>query len=340
VRTPTQISPRGGYALADISQSNDCLGLAPRWCLVYADVRSATRADLCGAMIGVDGAVLVPHRVVHATGGALLFPSVSSPAQAADGSPQWFITLEQQSPAQAFGLVVPSDLGSVWLEPLTAYHGIGPIRVRAETDGVRFALVSGSTATGTLVMTAATLAWWQNTGVLHESPTPLGSTFAFPRVCSKVSGGGVQGADYLIVGVNQSASSPHRIAIARYLGHSAGAAVRYRDTDCGNAYLRHAGTPYLGSQISFTLYDVGADLPGFLVGLPRDPALPLCGACLVGVDLLGPVIHVSMTARMSLGIPRDIGLLGVGLACQGYAIGSGPCGPQIQLSDTIDFWFR
>ena len=47
---------------------------------------------------------------------------------------------------------------------------------------------------------------------------------------------------------------------------------------------------------------------------------------------------VPFAAPMSLTVPRDPQLVGVGLSVQGFALGSGPCGAAaLRLSDTVVF---
>jgi hypothetical protein len=98
------------------------------------------------------------------------------------------------------------------------------------------------------------------------------------------------------------------------------------------------GEGMLAEPMQFTLSGIGVDLAGLVLGLPA-AALPICTGCSLGVSLSGPLVNFP-GSQLDLPVPCDPNLVGLALAVQGYAFGSGTCLGRGRFSDTIDFTIR
>lgn len=319
------------YSLPQVSQSNgNGFSLTPRWMVVYQFRFSATDEDIYGAALAQNGAITTSNTPIDTSVASDLVPSVSSPNTDFTGSdPLFLVTYERQSPLEARArLLSASFVNQIVPVSLTASFGFGPFWVRAECDGNRFAVISGAAA-----ISVGTLAYNGTSLVLQEAPLALPTVPAYPRLCSKRSGGGSH-TDYGITFVDTN-WFPDRIVVSAYRGHAPSANFTRRVMACNGLQLDVAGLAMLGETMTFSLSNAGSDIPGFAFGAPL-PATPLlCGACQLGVDSNGAILLIG--GSLPIAVPTTAGLVGFTAAVQGFAIGSGPCFLSLRFSDTIDF---
>lgn len=64
----------------------------------------------------------------------------------------------------------------------------------------------------------------------------------------------------------------------------------------------------------------------------------LCAACPIGVSPVGVILVPGTT--LSVLVPTNLALVGYTASVQGFALGSGPCGPALRFSDTFDVVIR
>jgi hypothetical protein len=266
-----------------------------------------------------------PRRI--ALNGDDLFPHVSSPLTDVGPTPRFMITWERFGTANALvAKVLTPDLPLTQDIDLTRRYGFSQTFSRVDSDGARFAVAC---KIGT-DLRIGTLAWVNNDLVLHEAPQSIGNG-DYPYLASKRSGGG-NNTDYGVVYIRPGATP--RAAIALYEGRANTGGFNRRSTSCGLGIAGN-GRPTVGNSLEFSLTNTGTDLLGLLLGIPA-PALTLCSTCRLGLDPTQTMIPFPVP--MSLPLPSDPLFVGVTLGVQGFALGSGPCGPaQLRLSDTIDF---
>lgn len=163
---------------------------------------------------------------------------------------------------------------------------------------------------------------------MHETLQHVG-TGAHPRLASKRSGGGGS-TEYGIV--YRNTNSPSRTFLGIYQGRAPAGGFTRRSTGCGLS-ISASGRPFLGETVHFTIADAGTDLVALLLGFPA-PAAPLCANCSLGIDPARPI--VALAAPLTLPLPHYSSCVGLTLATQGVAIGSGNCPGPYRVSDTID----
>lgn len=298
----------------------------PRWCVVYNEHALPTDADVRGTMIDLAGNVIVERAItLDATND--VFPQVSSPLVDVDGQPRFLVSYEQWSAtSEMVARVVDSGLVSRTPQVnLTRRYGFDGAFSRVESDGTRFA---ATTKVGSNLR-VGTLAFANDDIVLHETPQVIAGG-DFPHIASKRSGGGPN-TEYGIVYIS-SGSSP-RASLGLYHGRAPAGGITHRGTSCGLG-IDTNGQATLGATLQVALSNVRNDVVGLLLGGPA-PAVPLCPNCAIGVDIAQPVI--ALPTPLNLRLPTSPRFVGATVAVQGYAIGSGTCGPAaLRLSDTVD----
>jgi hypothetical protein len=316
VCTQPQISLSNGNGLTTL----------PRWFVVFNIVGTPTDNDVWGTMFDLQGSVIL-SRAITIDSTDDLYPQVSSPLVDLDG-PQFMVSYEQQvgSTSEMVVRIMTRDIVTAFPQlNLTRRYGFSGVFSRVESDGTRFA----ATTKVANAIRIGTLAILNNDVVLHEALQNINNG-DFPHIASKRSGGGTN-TDYGIVYIGSS----QRAALATYQGRAPTGGFVQRFTGCGPLGLQSSGQPLLGRTLQFTLTNAGTGPFGFLIGLPAT-AVTLCSNCQFGVDLSGPL--VGFPSPLSLPLPPEPRLVGLTLAVQGYALGSGRCPPAaIYLSDTIDF---
>lgn len=319
------------YCLPAVSQSNGAgMSSAPHWLIAYQFRFSPTDWDIYCAAVSATGVLTTRSTNIDTSLFLDTVPSVSSPAT--DGSsadPLYLVTYERAAPAEGRARVLDLRLANRITPTSLARFGLGPLWVRAESDGCRFAVLAGNPIGPT------TLALANGTLVRHDAPTALPGVPSSGRIASKRSGGGST-TDYGIAYVDE-APNPDQIWVAAYRGHAGGGITR-RATACLGLAIAFAGEGMLGETLRFTLTGTGTDLVGHVLGLPA-AALPVCPGCSLGVDVSGPLVNFP-GSRLDLPVPCDANLVGLALAVQGYAFGSGTCLGSGRFSDTIDFTIR
>ncbi len=332
LRRPIDNTANTITANAQISRSNFAATLSQqRWLIVYRYRFSATDWDVLGATLTWNGTVAIRGTIDNSAANHIE-PGVSSAAGGAP-VPQFGVTFEETSGLNRLrGMVVDGNLLTVVANTnLSALLSApAPYYPRIETDGCRYVV----TYANGLPAYAATLAVVNSAFVVHEAPQEIGSGMdAYSlNIASRASGGGSL-TGYAIVFRNDLVT-PDPIVFATYEGHAAGG-LSLRQTGCNGLGMTASGRAALGHSVSGTLTGVGIDLPGMLIGVPA-PAFPLCGSCLVGIDLAGPVVHLPNLANVTLGIPCGTVLVGSTVSLQGYAVGTGPCIAGLRLSHTLD----
>jgi hypothetical protein len=322
------------YSLPAVSQSNgNGFATAARWLVAYQFRFSATDEDIYGCAIGQGGAITTSNTAIDTNTVSDQYPSVSSPnTTAANGNPLFLVTYERQNPFVARARLLSGGMiNQIAAVDLSTSFGLGGFWLRAESDGNRFAVLNGAGTIG-----AATFAYNGSALTLHESTAPLPGTPAYPRLCSKRSGGG-SFTDYGIAYVEES-TVPDRIGVSLYNGRQPGNDVVRRIMGCNALNIDAAGRPYLGETVTFSLSNVGFDIPGFAVGAFAPASNAFCTPCPLGVSLTGVTLLVG--SSLPIVVPPGSGLLGAGLSVQGFALGSGPCVASLRFADTIDITVR
>lgn len=319
------------HSLPHVSQSNgNGISPTPRWVVVYQFRFSATDEDIYGAVLDRNGTITRSSSAIDTSPFVDLVPSVSSPAMdSSNGDPLFMVTYERQSPLEGRARVLNINFLNHVSPTGLGQFGLGPFWVRAESDGCRFAVLTGLTT-----ISVATLALANGSLVRHEGPQALPGVPAYPRIASKRSGGGPR-TDYGIAYVDD-APTPNPIVIAAYRGHVPGSGVTRRPMACGGLGIDASGRPFLGEELRFELANTGSDVVGQLLGVPA-AAFPICFGCSLGVNLSGPLVNFASVRQLVLRLPCDVGLLNATLAVQGYGAGSGSCLGTMRFSDTLDF---
>jgi hypothetical protein len=310
-----------------ISLSNgNGLTATPRWCVVYQWFNGTNDWDCFAVVLDLAGNITAWRRV--AINGNEMYPHVSCPLTDVGGTPRFMITWERYGVAEELvARVVAMDIATIGPEfNLTRRYGFDPTFSRVDCDGGRFAVAC---QIGTSLR-IGTLAWVNNDLVLHEGlqTIDIGNQ---PYLASKRSGGG-SNTEYGVVYI--APNTPPRAAFAVYEGRATAGGFSRRSTGCGLGIFA-SGRPFLGNSVQFSLTSLGTDLGGLLLGVPM-PAVTWCANCQLGIDPT-QVLFV-LPQPMSLPLPSDPGVVGITLAVQGFALGSGPCQPAaLRLSDAIDF---
>ena len=323
------------YSLPSVSQSNgNGLATAARWMVVYQYRYSSLDWDIYGCTLNQAGTITASNQPVDSSTLNDLVPTVSSPnTDSAGGNPLFLVTYERQNPSEARARLVSAQ----FVNQIPAVNlslppfGLGGFWVRAESDGNRFAVLNGAGTIG-----VATLAYNGSALVLQEASQPLPGAPSYPRLCSKRSGGGAR-TDYGIAYIETS-WSPDRIGVSAYRGHTPGNDVARRVMGCTNLQIDVSGRPFLGESLTFSLANVGFDIPGFAFGTPAPASNVVCAACPLGVSLTGVTLLVG--SNLTVAIPTSVALVNFTAAVQGFALGSGPCVASLRFADTIDFSVR
>jgi hypothetical protein len=233
--------------------------------------------------------------------------------------------------------------GAVAAAPLIARDQFDPA---VDTDGIRFVYTYTEDEGGNLNIYA---------GCLHDAGAAL--AWDDPRVVVDVGGIDEQRAElvsmagaggptglYRFAWDEEVAAANHDIRGARF---QCGAVLRgpfsYHPTACGGANaptLAVSGDAVLGGSISFTLATPPSTLPLLWLGVKTSAPLCSTGECTLGATLL----HVLVTASLSIQIPQSTSLVGSVFGVQGAAVlASGGCLSgtiPYTVSDTIDFMIQ
>jgi hypothetical protein len=326
------------HSMPQVSQSNgNGLTANPSWLVAYQFRFSATDEDIYGAALDANGTITTASRSIDNSPATDFVPSVSSPATDLPGTtPAFMVTYERQGPLEARARIIQETFGIGFLNlispvSLTAAFGLGPFWVRTESDGCRFAVLSGSAT-----IAVATLAMDNGSLVMHESPQSLAGIPSYPRIASKRSGGGPRtGYGIAYADLNWF---PDRILITAYAGRAPGSSLARRVMGCNGLAIDAAGEPFLGEGVTFTLSNVGAGLPGFVFSSPAPASTAVCASCPLGVAQSGAVALIGSTFNVA--IPCVPSFVGFTAAVQGFALGGGPCIASLRFSDTIDMTVR
>lgn len=319
------------FSVPTVSQSNgNGFATAARWFVAYQFRFSATDEDIYGACVAPDGSITTTNSAIDTSVISDLGPSVSSPhTTTSGGNPLFLVTYERQGPAEARARLLSAGMvNQIAPVNMTAAFGFGPFWVRAECDGNRFAVLSGAAT-----ISVSTLAYTGSALVMHESPQALPTIPDYPRLCSKRSGGGTA-TDYGITFADLN-WFPDRIVVVSYRGHAPSADFTRRVMGCNGLQIDVAGRAMLAETMTFSLSNVGFDIPGFAFGasIPANPVF--CSACPLGVNPAGVILVVGTT--LAIPVPPNASLVGASGGVQGFGLGSGPCALTMRFSDTIDF---
>ncbi len=310
-----------------LSNGNGFVG-TPAWCIVYSLQVSASNWDVYGALLDVSGNITRVHSAISTGAANDLYTYVSSPMTENPALPAFLVSYERQTnpPEMVVRLVGPQFQTLVPETNLTRNFGFSGIYCRVESDGTRFAATCQSGGQ----MRVGTFAAVNGGLVLHEPPQAIGSG-ASAHLASKRSGGGPS-ADYGVAYM-RSNSTPTGISLCTYEGRAPSGGLSWRSTGCGLA-LDHSGEPYLGRTMQFAVANPGSDVAGVALGLPSTTNAP-CSQCQMGLDLQVPILW--NLASLQFTVPARADIVGLQLAVQAFAIGSGPCQPfGLRLSETID----
>ncbi|MBK8978881.1 MAG: hypothetical protein IPM29_23520 [Planctomycetes bacterium] len=329
------------HTLPHVSQSNgNGFTASPQWLVVWQFRFSPTDWDVYGAAVapgGASGTITTRAVSIDASANNDLVPAVSSPATDLGGTvPAYMVTYERQAPFVAMARIVSPVFSTAFVNQitpvdLTQAFGLGGFWVRTESDGCRFAVLSGNGN-----VTVSTFALGSGGLVLQEAPQVLPTVPFYPRIAAKRSGGGSH-TDYGIAFVDTN-WFPDRIAVSAYEGRTAGSGIVRRTMACQGLSIGVAGRPFLGEVLTFTLTNHGTDAAAFAFGDTAPATNLLCATCPFGV-LLNTMILVPGNA-LSLTIPCDVALAGFRASVQGLAFGSGPCVASLHTSDTLDLTVR
>jgi hypothetical protein len=315
-----------------VSQSNGSgFAVSPSWLVAYQYRFSATDEDIHGAVVAQSGVITQPNTIIDFSASSDFVPSVSSPATDwSGGNPIFMVTYERQSPLEARARLLDLNLANqIGPANLTQSFGLGPFWVRCESDGNRFAVISGAAT-----ISVATLGMASGALVMNDAPQPLPVvTPSWPRIASKRSGGGPR-TDYGLAYVDEN-WFPDRIAVSAYGGYQPNAAVTRRVMGCNGLQIDAAGRAFLGESLTFSLSNLGIDLPGFLFSSPVPASTTVCSNCPIGVASAGAIVVFGPSLTVNL--PASTAFVGFTAAVQGFAFGSGPCVATLRFSDTIDF---
>lgn len=329
------------YVLPHVSQSNgNGLIGSPQWVTVYNYRFSATDYDIFGAaVVGTPSGYLLttPNSAIDTSSFHDLYPEVSSPAVDFGGNPPLFMmTYERQSPYEGMArLVRPYSFGfvnEISAVNLTQTFGLPGFWVRPESDGNRFAVLTGAATIG-----VTTLAFTGSALVVHDGFDALPGTPQYPRICSQRSGGG-QRTDYGIAYIDIG-PTPDHINASAYGGYVSGPTGIYRRVmACQGLSISSSGRAFLGESMQFSLGNYGADIPGFAFGNTAPATTLLCAQCPFGVLFNTAILVVGPS--LTINVPTTANLVGFAGSLQGFALGSGPCVATLHFSDTLDFVVR
>lgn len=324
-------APNAVYRDVQVSQSNGGDAVpTPQWLLAYSFRYAPNDWDVYGCTVAHDGAILQAHTAIDTSYENDVNPSVSSPLTTIPSSPSWLVTCERQGNFGAIAHLVGPGLGNL-MPPvdLTASLGLQPYWVRCESDGSRFAVISGGVGIG-----IATIAPLGGTFVLHEPAQYLSGVPSFPRLASRQASGGAA-AGYGVVHLDVQAT-PTNVRISTYDGHSPLASLQQRTNGCGTLTSTATGQPVLGGELTFAVAGGGAAIEGFLFGVPG-PDLPLCPGCTLGLDPSAPVTPLFAPGGLVVAIPSDASLVGASCAVQTFVLQATGCFGLLQLGPTWDF---
>lgn len=266
------------------------------------------------------------------------YPEVSSPMTSPNGNATWYlVTYEQQLPAAARAVIFEPGAPTVKAPTdLTGTFGFGAFWVRAECDGVRFAVTATDNAAGTSIG-IGTLAFDGQSLTVHENLRSLSGMPSYPRLTSKYASGGPS-TQFAVTYLDSAISTPTP-ALTLYDGHQPGTQIAQHALACGGLQLQWSGLPLLAGLMQFTLSNLGGDFASIGFGTPAPAPIPLCPACSLG---LRPDMPISLTfgTAMALPIPRHVALVGSTFGIQGVAIGQGSCLGALRFSDMIEITVR
>jgi hypothetical protein len=336
VETVLQTTDHHLFSHVRLSRSNGRgLSSAPaRWLVAFEHMASPLNSDVWAALLDHQGAVVRPATTLHTSPLRESLQSVSCSAPAGSGGNRFMLTWSSQiGTAHIEAMVVDDQLQALvrttdlspWLPPLTQ-------SVDADSDGFRFALASASL----FDVSVTTLAVDGGTFVTMDPTQTVALWANSPRVVAKRSGGG-RATDYAVMFRDSSTTQP--LGLALYRGHTPTGSVTRRRMACGGLGFDTDGRTYLGDVAAFAANNVGTDFVGLWFGLPG-PTAPICATCSTGLRIDLPILNFPGSRAINLPIPPRLDLVGLVLAGQAYAVGSGQCDSGLRLSDTIDFTLR
>jgi hypothetical protein len=315
---------------AQVSQSN----FGGSWMVVYGN-NAAGNWDVYGCCIDSFGRFTRAPAAIQTGPDNDVNPSVSSPA-ARGTDAHYLVTFERLATREAMAVVVNQSLTTtVPLTNLTTGFGWPGREVRVDSDGVRYVVTSGTSATGVHV---GTLAVDGNRFVSHELPTLLQGPYGTSRIASLAgTGGGV--THYAVVHTDGSAF-PTRIALTVYEGRAPFTGTTRRTIGCSGMTIDSPSSASLGGSMFFQFGGFQAiDFTGVLLGLPGTDVY-LCGQCRAGMRFDGPILVFPGGSGLTVPLPREAAVVGLMLTAQAYAFSTGPCLNGLRLSDALDFVIR
>lgn len=323
-------SPARSTSNPQVSQSN----FGGSWMVVYGN-NAAGNWDVYGCRIDSTGHFTSGPAAIQTGPDNDVNPSVSSPS-GTGADTQYLVTFERLATREAMAVVVNQNLATtVPLTNLTTGFGWPGREVRVDSDGVRYVVSSGTSATGVHV---GTLAVDGNRLVSHELPILLQGPYGTSRIASLAGTGGVV-THYAVVHTDGSAF-PTRIALTAYEGRAPFTGTARRTIGCAGMTIDSPGSAALGGSMFFQFggYQT-VDFTGVLLGLPSTEVY-LCGQCRAGVRLDAPILAFPGGSGLTVPLPRQASVVGLMLSAQAYAFSTGPCLNGLRLSDALDFVIR
>lgn len=305
------------------------------WLVAFEHISLPLNSDVWATLLDHNGAVAWPATVLHTSPLRESLQSVSCSAPAAgNGGNRFMLTWSSQIGTSHLEAVVVDDRlqAVVPTTDLTPWLPALAHTVEVDSDGFRFALASASL----FDVSITTVAVDGTTFVTVDPMQTLATLASHPVVVAKRSGGG-RATDYAVLFRDGSAAQPLNLAL--YRGHTPVGSVTRRRMACGGLGFDTDGRTYLGDVAAFAATDVGTDFVGLWFGLPG-PTASICASCSTGLRLDLPILNFPGSRAINLPIPPRLDLVGLVLAGQAYAVGSGPCDSGLRLSDTIDFTLR
>lgn len=326
---------------SQVSRKNTAgIAVTPHWFVVYSkEITPGTDYDVIGRRVMYDGKMPVAAVPIDTGLADDRYPHVSSPIPTTGGTEALFlVTYEEQHPLAARAVLCNASSGLMFgRTDLTQRFAFGFYSVRAESDGIRFA-VTANVGTNPSTIAVATLAFDGSSLVMHEAPRVLPGLANTPRIASRFSGAGRK-TSYGIVYTDDS-STPTRTRLAFYEGYASGVQIMQTATACNGVQTTWSGQPLLGEAMQFSLDNLGGDTPGWLVGFPDLAPTALCSTCAFGVRLDQPIVVVYGTTTLDLPIPPNVNLVGASVAVQGFGFGRSTCLGPVSLGDTYDLTVR
>ncbi|MFO1078234.1 MAG: hypothetical protein U1E73_10990 [Planctomycetota bacterium] len=172
--------------------------------------------------------------------------------------------------------------------------------------------------------------------ILMSNSTQTSPAHGNPHICSARSGGGGEPTippRHLITWEQNG-----DVLAGTYDGYAPTGGYSVVPTGCGGLGIYGVGIPHAGNYIAGGLLGTNGETTFVCIGLPAAVTQPLCGSCLIGLDLSW--LSVVGGPSISIPLPPIGGLNGLTLAVQGVAIGTSTCYGLVRLGDTLHATLR